>query len=145
MESRQRLGSGDVTGKFIPKFHDSIYMDKKPSIQLCPHHTGALLKCLPCKYWITEITKEINKIQYLNIWILPFPLVKKNRSPSLFQLISLTSNLNCSSTRALKVLASINVTKSSLFPTAMVWPSGDQHTLIFSPERTFNTNCNSHV
>ena len=31
------------------------------------------------------------------------------------------------------VLASMNVTRSSLFPTAMVLPSGAQEMLIFSP------------
>jgi len=65
--------------------------------------------------------------------MLPCPLVRKNRSASLFQLISFTSNLNCSSARGLCVFTSINVTRSSLLPTAIVWPSGDQHTLMFSP------------
>ncbi len=37
---------------------------------------------------------------YLNILIQPFPFVRKNMSLSLFQEISLTSNLNCSSPRA---------------------------------------------
>lgn len=64
----------------------------------------------------------------------PLPLVKKNISLSLFQEISLTSNLNCSSARGRWVFASMKVTTSSLFPTAMVWPSGLQHMLIFSPE-----------
>ena len=63
----------------------------------------------------------------------PGPLVRKKRSPSLFQLISLTSNLNCSSCLLLCVLMSINDTRSSLLPTATVDPSGDQHKLRFSP------------
>ncbi len=71
---------------------------------------------------------------YLNILIQPFPFVRKNMSLSLFQEISLTSNLNCSSPRARCVLASMKVTTSSLLPTAMVWPSGLQHMLMFSPK-----------
>lgn len=63
----------------------------------------------------------------------PLPFVKKNISLSLFQEISLTSNLNCSSARGRWVFASMKVTTSSLFPTAMVWPSGLQHMLMFSP------------
>lgn len=68
--------------------------------------------------------------------ILPWPLVRKKRSPWLFHEISLTSNLNCSSARDLCVLASMKVTRSSLLPTAMVLPSGDQHMLMFSPRRS---------
>lgn len=45
----------------------------------------------------------------------------------------LTSKLNCSSARILLVRVSINVTKSSLLPTLMVFPSGDHAILIFSP------------
>lgn len=71
---------------------------------------------------------------YLNILIQPFPFVRKNMSLSLFQEISLTSNLNCSSPRGRCVLASMKVTTSSLLPTAIVWPSGLQHMLIFSPK-----------
>ncbi|KAL2720500.1 hypothetical protein V1478_010076 [Vespula squamosa] len=36
-------------------------------------------------------------------------------------------------TRIFITLASMNVTRSSLFPTAMVLPSGDHDILIFSP------------
>lgn len=72
-------------------------------------------------------------LTYLRIWICPCPLVRKNKSPVLFQLNSFTSNLNCSSFFVLWVFASIKVTKSSLLPTAIVLPSGDQLMLIFSP------------
>lgn len=61
------------------------------------------------------------------------PLVKKRRSDGLLHDISLTSNLNCSSRTILWDLASMNVTRSSLLPTAMVLPSGAQAMLIFSP------------
>lgn len=44
-----------------------------------------------------------------------------------------TSKLNCSSARILCVLVSIKVTRSSLLPTAIVFPSGDHVILIFSP------------
>lgn len=63
----------------------------------------------------------------------PWPFVKKNKSLVLFQAISFTSKLNCSSARTLSVRVSMNVTKSSLFPTAIVWPSGDHVIFIFSP------------
>lgn len=63
----------------------------------------------------------------------PFPLVRKNMLLSLFQEISFTSNLNCSSALERCVLASMKVTTSSLFPTAMVCPSGLQQMLMFSP------------
>lgn len=63
----------------------------------------------------------------------PWPLVKKNKSLVLFQAISFTSKLNCSSARILCVRVSMNVTISSLLPTAIVFPSGDQVILIFSP------------
>ncbi|CAG5993536.1 unnamed protein product, partial [Menidia menidia] len=49
----------------------------------------------------------------------PLPLVRKNMSLSLFQEISFTSNLNCSSALERCVLASMKVTTSSLLPTAM--------------------------
>ena len=70
---------------------------------------------------------------YLRMWILPCPLVKKNKSPSLFHEISFTSELNCFSTFERCVLVSMNVTKSTLFPTAIVEPSGDQQMFMFSP------------
>lgn len=44
-----------------------------------------------------------------------------------------TSKLNCSSAHTLWFLVSINVTKSSLFPTAIVFPSGDHVIFMFSP------------
>ena len=53
----------------------------------------------------------------------PWPLVKKNRLDSLFHDISLTSNLNCSSAIILCVRTSMNETRSSLLPTAMVLPA----------------------
>ena len=65
--------------------------------------------------------------------IQPLPFVRKNMLLSLFQEISLTSNLNCSSALERCVLASMNVTTSSLLPTAMVCPSGLQQILMFSP------------
>src|ERR1041385_3748474 len=61
------------------------------------------------------------------------PDVTKNRSFSLFQLISLTSNLKCCSCRIFFALKSMKVRTSSLFPTATVRPSGDQQMLMFSP------------
>lgn len=67
------------------------------------------------------------------MWMHPWPLVKKNKSLVLFHEISLTSKLYCSSALILCVRASINVTKSSLFPTAIVSPFGAQVILIFSP------------
>lgn len=63
----------------------------------------------------------------------PWPFVKKNKSLVLFHAISFTSKLNCSSARILYVRVSINVIKSSLLPTAIVFPSGDHVMLIFSP------------
>lgn len=57
---------------------------------------------------------------YLRILMQPLPFVRKNMSLSLFQEISFTSNLNCSSALERCVLASMKVTTSSLFPTAMV-------------------------
>lgn len=71
---------------------------------------------------------------YLRILMQPPPLVRKNMSLSLFQEISFTSNLKCSSALEQCVLASMKVTTSSLLPTAMVWPSGLQQMLMFSPE-----------
>ena len=44
-----------------------------------------------------------------------------------------TSYLNCSSLITLKVLASTNVNRSSLLPTAIVFPLGLHRILIFSP------------
>ena len=77
----------------------------------------------------------------------PVPEVKNKRLLSLFQLSSFTSNLNDCSARILAILVSIKVTRSSLLPTAMVWPSGDQHMFIFSPIqkiRIFNVINRSH-
>ena len=65
----------------------------------------------------------------------PWPLVKKKRLLALFHSISLTSNLKACSVLILNIRASMNVTKSSLFPTAIELPSGDQVMLIFSPEK----------
>lgn len=59
-------------------------------------------------------------------------MVRKNKSEVLFQDISFTSKLNCSST-TLYDLVSINETRSSLLPTAIVFPLGDHAILIFSP------------
>lgn len=73
---------------------------------------------------------------YLRMLMQPFPLVRKNMLLSLFQEISFTSNLNCSSALERCVLASMKVTTSSLFPTAMVCPSGLQQMLMFSPGGT---------
>lgn len=70
---------------------------------------------------------------HLRMLIQPLPFVRKNMLLSLFQEISLTSNLNCSSALERCVLASIKVTTSSLLPTAMVCPSGLQQILMFSP------------
>lgn len=70
---------------------------------------------------------------HLSMLIQPLPFVRKNMLLSLFQEISLTSNLNCSSALERCVLASMNVTTSSLLPTAMVCPSGLQQILMFSP------------
>ena len=78
---------------------------------------------------------------YLSICMLPCPLVRKKRSPSLFHDISFTSNLYCSSLLDLWLLTSMNVIRSSLFPTAIVLPSGDQHILMFSPEMFQNYFC----
>lgn len=75
----------------------------------------------------------VNNLLYLKICIQPCPFVKKNKLLVLFQDISFTSKLYCSSARILWVRASINVTKSSLFPTAIVSPFGAQVILIFSP------------
>lgn len=77
--------------------------------------------------------REQKSAPYLRILMQPFPLVRKNMSLSLFHEISFTSNLNCSSALERCVLASMKVTTSSLFPTAMVWPSGLQQMLMFSP------------
>lgn len=74
---------------------------------------------------------------YLRMLMQPLPLVRKNMSLSLFQEISFTSNLNCSSALERWVLASMKVTTSSLFPTAMVWPSGLQQMLMFSPTKIY--------
>lgn len=74
---------------------------------------------------------------YLRMLMQPLPLVRKNMSLSLFQEISFTSNLNCSSALERWVLASMKVTTSSLFPTAMVWPSGLQQMLMFSPTKRY--------
>ena len=63
----------------------------------------------------------------------PWPLVRKNKLDSLFHEISFTSNLNCSSAMILCVRTSMNETRSSLLPTAIVFPSGAQAILIFSP------------
>lgn len=63
----------------------------------------------------------------------PCPFVKKKRSLVLFHDISLTSNPYCSSDFILCVLASMKVTKSSLFPTAIVSPFGAQVMFMFSP------------
>ena len=63
----------------------------------------------------------------------PCPLVKKNKLLLLFHSISFTSNLKGFSERILNILASIKVTKSSLLPTAIEFPSGDHVMLIFSP------------
>jgi hypothetical protein len=63
----------------------------------------------------------------------PCPLVKKNRSDVLFHDISLTSKFDCSSATILLVLVSMKETKSSLFPTAIVFPSGDHAIFMFSP------------
>lgn len=76
---------------------------------------------------------------YLRILMQPLPFVRKNMSLSLFQEISFTSNLNCSSALERCVLASMKVTTSSLFPTAMVWPSGLQQMLMFSPKTHYET------
>lgn len=67
------------------------------------------------------------------MWTHPWPLVMKNRSLLLFQAISFTSKLYCSSDLILYVRASIKLTKSSLFPTAIVSPFGDQLMFMFSP------------
>lgn len=61
----------------------------------------------------------------------PWPLVRKKRSLAMFHEISFTSNLNCLSAFTLYVLLSIKVTRSSLFPTAIVCPSGLQVMLMF--------------
>ena len=63
----------------------------------------------------------------------PWPLVRKNKLDSLFHEISFTSNLNCSSAMILCVRTSMNETRSSLLPTAIVLPSGAQAIFIFSP------------
>lgn len=82
-------------------------------------------------------------IKYLRTLMEPWPLVRKNRSLSLFHEISLTSCLNCCSYCILLPLKSIKVTRSSLLPTAIVWPSGLQQILIFSPEK--NTVCSEKM
>ena len=84
------------------------------------------------------ITYSTISLTYLRMWILPGPLVRKNRSPAWFQLISLTSNLNCSSARILCDLVSMKVTRSSLLPTAIPCPSGAQQMLMFSPKMASN-------
>lgn len=87
------------------------------------------------------------------MFTVPSPVVRKNKSFELFHDISFTytrvlmvlccfsriklqhtSTLNCSCALAFQVLVSKNVTRSSLFPTAMVRPLGLQHIFIFSPE-----------
>lgn len=70
---------------------------------------------------------------YLKICMQPCPFVRKNKLLCLFHEISFTSKLNCSSALILWVRVSMKVTRSSLFPTAMVLPSGDHVILIFSP------------
>jgi len=67
------------------------------------------------------------------MWTQPSPFVRKNRSLVLFHEISFTSNWNCFSIFILVVLVSIKVTRSSLFPTAIVFPSGAHVILMFSP------------
>ena len=51
----------------------------------------------------------------------------------LWCLNKLTSYLNCSSLMILKVLVSTKVNRSSLFPTAIVFPLGLHLMLMFSP------------
>uniref|UniRef100_A0A6B0UX71 Uncharacterized protein n=1 Tax=Ixodes ricinus TaxID=34613 RepID=A0A6B0UX71_IXORI len=63
----------------------------------------------------------------------PCPLVRKKWVFALFQEISFTSNLNCWSVRTLWERTSMKDTRSSLLPTAIVCPSGDQQMLMFSP------------
>lgn len=70
---------------------------------------------------------------YLRMCMQPWPFVRKNRSLVLFQLISFTSKWNCSSASILCVRASMKVTRSSLLPTAIALPLGDQVMLMFSP------------
>lgn len=98
--------------------------------------TSVLDNCEQKLMFRTEKTqlRLLREGQYLRILMQPPPLVRKNMSLSLFQEISLTSNLNCSSALERCVLASMKVTTSSLLPTAMVWPSGLQQMLMFSPK-----------
>lgn len=67
------------------------------------------------------------------MWMQPCPFVRKKKLLCLFHEISFTSKLNCSSALILCVRVSMKVTRSSLFPTAIVLPSGDHVILIFSP------------
>lgn len=67
------------------------------------------------------------------MWMQPCPFVRKKKLLCLFHEISFTSKLNCSSALILCVRVSMKVTRSSLFPTAIVLPSGDHVMLIFSP------------
>ena len=95
-----------------------------------------LLEIKECIFTPLHITGEIRDkylVFHLSMCMLPCPLVMKNKSPSLFQEISFTSNLNCSSALDLCVLMSMKVMRSSLLPTAIVLPSGDQQMLMFSP------------
>jgi hypothetical protein len=83
----------------------------------------------------TEVRKRDNVaiIMYLKMWMHPCPFVRKKKLLCLFHEISFTSKLNCSSALILCVRVSMKVTRSSLFPTAIVFPSGDHVILIFSP------------
>lgn len=92
-------------------------------IHLCIHHSTQS----------KDMTVSKLEPPHLRMLIQPLPFVRKNMLLSLFQEISLTSNLNCSSALERCVLASIKVTTSSLLPTAMVCPSGLQQILMFSP------------
>lgn len=92
-----------------------------------------------CNHQNTQLLEEGQSPQpeapHLRMLIQPLPFVRKNMLLSLFQEISLTSNLNCSSAFERCVLASMKVTTSSLLPTAMVCPSGLQQILMFSPRK----------
>ena len=70
---------------------------------------------------------------HLSTTMWPLPDVMKNRLFSWFQEISFTSKRNCSSRTILRCRTSMNDTRSSLFPTAIVWPFGDHEMLMFSP------------
>lgn len=82
---------------------------------------------------VMEGVETLRYMPYLKIWMQPCPLVRKNKLLCLFHEISFTSKLNCSSALILCVRVSMKVTRSSLFPTAIVLPSGDHVILIFSP------------